>query len=223
MRWSMLAILFVVRLAMGYQFQSVGSVSAQLVDSFGFSYAQVGTLIGLFLLPGVFMAMPSGAMTRAATDKTLLMIGAAVMAAGSTVMAFAETPTQLHAGRLLTGVGGTLFNLVLTKMVSEWFFGREIITALSVMLVSWPIGIALGLLTQGRMAGAFGWPSVMAGGAPSRSPSGCWARPGSGSVSPAPPAGRSNRRAPRCGACRRLTRRCCWRPTPRAGRGARSP
>ena len=162
MRWSMLAILFVVRLAMGYQFQSIGSVSAQLVDAFGFSYAQVGTLIGLFLLPGVFMALPSGAMTRAATDKTLLMIGAAVMAVGSTVMAFAEGPSQLYAGRLLTGVGATLFNLVLTKMVSEWFFGKEIITALSIMLVAWPIGIAIGLLTQGAVAIAFGWQSVMA-------------------------------------------------------------
>lgn len=162
MRWSMLAILFIVRLAMGYQFQSIASVSTQLVDNFGFSYAQVGTLIGLFLLPGVFMALPSGAMTRAATDKTLLMIGAAVMAAGSTVMAFAEAPTQLYTGRLLTGVGGTLFNLVLTKMVSEWFFGKEIITALSIMLVAWPIGIAMGLLTQGPVAIAFDWQSVMA-------------------------------------------------------------
>lgn len=161
MRWTMLAILFIVRLAMGYQFQSVASVAPQLVESFGFSYAQIGTLIGLFLLPGVFMAMPSGALTRAAPDKILLMIGAAVMALGSLAMALAGTALQLHVGRLLTGVGGTIFSLVLTKMVTEWFFGREIITALSIMLVSWPIGIALGLLTQGAVAGSFGWSSVM--------------------------------------------------------------
>jgi predicted MFS family arabinose efflux permease len=161
MRWMMLAILFIVRLAMGYQFQSIASVSTQLVADFGFSYTQVGTLIGLFLLPGVFMAMPSGAMTRAASDKTLLMIGAALMAAGSTAMAMAETPVHLYTGRLLTGVGATIFNLVLTKMVTEWFFGKEIITALSIMLVSWPIGIALGLLTQATIANFFGWSSVM--------------------------------------------------------------
>ena len=54
---------------------------------------------------------------------------------GATARArFAEAPTQPYAGRLLTGAGGTLFNLVLTKMVSEWFFGKEIITALSIML-----------------------------------------------------------------------------------------
>ncbi len=161
MRWLMLAILFAVRLAMGFQFQSVASVSTQLVETFGFSYAQIGTLIGFFLLPGVFIAIPSGAMTRAVTDKTLLMIGAVVMALGAAVMAMAEAPTQLYAGRLLTGVGGTIFNLVLTKMVTDWFFGKEIMTALAIMLVAWPIGIALALLTQGVLAQAFGWSSVM--------------------------------------------------------------
>jgi len=82
----MLGVLFVVRLVMGYQFQSIASVSTQLVERFGFSYAQIGTLIGFFLLPGAFMAIPSGILTRAASDKTLLMAGAALMAAGSMVL-----------------------------------------------------------------------------------------------------------------------------------------
>ena len=48
MRWAMLLLLFIVRLSMGYQFQSVASVSTVLVHEFGFSYAQVGTLVGFF-------------------------------------------------------------------------------------------------------------------------------------------------------------------------------
>jgi hypothetical protein len=44
---------------MGFQFQSVASTSAQLIDTFGLSYAEIGTLIGFFLLPGVFIAIPS--------------------------------------------------------------------------------------------------------------------------------------------------------------------
>jgi len=75
-RWLMLLILFVVRLAMGFQFQSVASTSAQLVETFGLSYAQIGTLIGFFLLPGVFISIPSGALTRTVSDKNLLMAGA---------------------------------------------------------------------------------------------------------------------------------------------------
>ena len=161
MRWTMLFILFLVRLAMGYQFQSVASTSDQLITQFGLSYAQVGTLIGFFLIPGIVIAIPSGALTRAVTDKNLLMAGAAAMAIGALIMGMAGSSDALFVGRLVTGVGGTLFNLILTKMVSEWFFEREIVLALSIMLMAWPAGIALGLLTQGPIAASYGWAWVM--------------------------------------------------------------
>jgi predicted MFS family arabinose efflux permease len=157
----MLTVLFLVRLAMGYQFQSVASVSSHLVDEFGFSYTQVGALIGFFLLPGIVIAVPSGLMTRAVADKNLLMIGAITMILGAMLMGSASDPQSLYLGRLATGVGGTIFNVILTKMVSDWFEGHEIVTALAVMLTAWPIGIALGLLTQGSVADSFGWPWVM--------------------------------------------------------------
>jgi predicted MFS family arabinose efflux permease len=156
-RWLMLMVLFLIRLAMGYQFQSVASVSSHLVNQLGFSYVEIGTLIGLFLLPGIFIAIPSGLLTRAVTNKNLLMIGAATMIVGALVMGTAETPRALFAGRLITGIGGTIFNVILTKMVTEWFFGKEIVTALAIMLTAWPIGISLGLLTQGFIADTHGW------------------------------------------------------------------
>ena len=161
LRWVMLLVLFFVRLAMGYQFQSVASVSSDLVERLGFSYAEIGTLIGLFLLPGMLISIPSGVMTRAASDKTLLMLGAATMAAGGLVMGLADGPGALYGGRLITGIGGTIFNLILTKMVTEWFFGKEIVTALAIMLTAWPIGIVLGLLTQGPIADTYGWTWAM--------------------------------------------------------------
>ena len=161
LRWWMLLVLFLVRIAMGYQFQTIASSSEHLMQAFGLSYAEVGALIGFFLLPGVLFAIPSGLVTRALTDKTLLMIGALVMIAGSVVMGFAEDVSGLYAGRLLTGIGGTIFNVILTKMVTDWFVGDRIVTALSIMLTAWPGGIALGLLSQGAIADAWGWPWVM--------------------------------------------------------------
>lgn len=157
----MLFILFLVRLAMGFQFQSVASTSAQLIDTFGLSYAEIGTLIGFFLLPGVFIAIPSGALTRAIADKNLLMLGAVAMTIGAWVMGSASDETALYAGRLITGVGGTIFNVILTKIVTEWFVDKEIVLALSIMLSAWPSGIALGLLFHGPVAGAYGWSWAM--------------------------------------------------------------
>jgi MFS family permease len=46
-------------------------------------------------------------------------------------------------------------------MVTDWFAGREIVTAMGVILASWPFGIALGLVSQGALAAAAGWPAAM--------------------------------------------------------------
>jgi MFS family permease len=64
-------------------------------------------------------------------------------------------------GRLLSGAGAVLFGLALTKMVTDWFAGREIVVAMGVFLASWPFGIVLGLLLQRPMADQLGWRWVM--------------------------------------------------------------
>lgn len=46
-------------------------------------------------------------------------------------------------------------------MATDWFAGREIVTAMSIMLTSWPVGIAAGLLVFAPLAKAQGWAWVM--------------------------------------------------------------
>jgi hypothetical protein len=59
-RWIMLAVLFTVRTVMGIQFQSVASTSLYLIDDLAIDYTRLGMLIGLYSLPGVFLAFPGG-------------------------------------------------------------------------------------------------------------------------------------------------------------------
>jgi MFS family permease len=60
------------------------------------------------------------------------------------------------AGRLLAGIGGVLLNVLMSKMVTDWFAGREIATAMAVFVNSWPIGIALALVMLPMVATHFG-------------------------------------------------------------------
>ena len=160
-RWFILALLFLARTAMGLQFQSVGSVTPFLVDSIGIQYAAAGTLIGLYLLPGVFIALPSGMLGERFGAKRIVVVGLAMMAAGGLVMGAGQSFATLACGRLLSGTGAVLMNVLLTKMVADWFAGREIATAMAILVTSWPFGIALGLLGFVPLAAWLGWPAVM--------------------------------------------------------------
>jgi MFS family permease len=105
--------------------------------------------------------MPSGAMMRVVADMKLLMAGAVAMIVGALAMGFGGGAKSPYTGRLSTGIGGTIFNVILTKMVTDWFIDHEKMTALAIMLTAWPIGISLGLLTQGLIADLYGWPWAM--------------------------------------------------------------
>jgi MFS family permease len=78
------------------------------------------------------------------------------MAAGAFAMATTDTWEIFLAGHLLAGLGGVLVNILMTKMVADWFAGAEITTALAIFINSWPLGIALGLVVFPPLALAFG-------------------------------------------------------------------
>ena len=59
-RWMILFLLFFARISLGFQFQTMGSVSSQIIDELDFNYTQIGSLIGLFMVPGLFLAIPAG-------------------------------------------------------------------------------------------------------------------------------------------------------------------
>ncbi len=160
-RWLTLVVLFVARTAMGFQYQTVGSVAAALSADLHVGFAEIGTLIGLYHISGVFLSLPGGLIIRRLGDKNLCAVGLALMAAGGVIMSLADSFGAAFVGRLTSGMGAILFNLVITKMTTDWFARREIVLAMAVILSTWPFGIALGLFTEPLIANAFGWRSVM--------------------------------------------------------------
>lgn len=146
-RWAILAVLFTVRLSMAFQFQSVAAVAPLLGTKFGVSLADIGLLIGLYFTPGVALALPGGAIGQRLGDKSTVLCALALMLIGEIAMLLSESWGWQITGRLIAGAGGVLLNVQMTKMVTDWFSGREIATAMAVFVNSWPTGIALSLLT----------------------------------------------------------------------------
>ena len=155
-RWGILAVLFTVRLAMAFQFQSVPTVAPLLQTHFNVSLAEIGFLIGLFFTPGVALSLPGGAIGKWLGDRRTVLAALLMMLAGSCAMAFGGSWSWQIVGRLLAGTGGVLLNVQMTKLVADWFTGKEIATAMAIFVNSWPAGIALSLLTLPSIATAHG-------------------------------------------------------------------
>ena len=161
-RWRALAVLATARVAMGFQFQAVASVAPFLQQDMGLDYGQIGLLIGLFMLPGIAIALPGGLLGARFGDKQVTLVGLALLAIGGAICAGATSYPTLFTGRLLAGIGGVLLNVLMTKMVADWFAGREMVLAMSILINTWPIGIGLALLGLGPLAQAAGWGAAFA-------------------------------------------------------------
>src|SRR3984885_2995765 len=155
-RWFILAVLFVVRLTMAFQFQSVAAVAPLLGQEFSVGLADIGILIGLYFTPGIALAVPGGASGQRFGDKNTVLGALLLMLIGGLVMALSASWSGQIAGRLVAGAGGVLLNVVMTKMVADWFAGKEIATAMAIFVNSWPAGVAISLLTLPLIGTTYG-------------------------------------------------------------------
>ncbi|MEL7117637.1 MAG: MFS transporter, partial [Pseudomonadota bacterium] len=153
-RWFILAVLFLARLAMAFQFQAVAALSPIYTATFGVTLAEIGFLIGLYLSPGLIIAIPGAAIGQRFGDRTVIAFGMGLMVAGALVMLMSTSWDGQIIGRLLAGVGGVLLNVLMSKVVADQFAGREIATAMGIFINSWPVGIAAALLFLPLLGGA---------------------------------------------------------------------
>ena len=131
---------------MAFQFQAVAALSPVLTERFAIGLAEVGLLIGLYLAPGVLVAIPGSTIAARFGEKRIVVLSLFVMLAGNLLTLLAPSYEVMIFARVLSGAGGVVVNIVMTKLLVDWFAGREISTALAIFVNSWPVGIALALV-----------------------------------------------------------------------------
>ena len=151
---------------MAVQFQSIAALSPLLIEDFGIGLGDIGFLIGLYFAPGVVFALPGGAVAAWFGDKRIVAFGMLLMLVGGAVIAMTESWNVFVVSRFIVGIGGVILNVVMTKLLVDWFAGKEISTAMAIFVNSWPVGIALALLVLPYLATSGGialaWWSIFA-------------------------------------------------------------
>ena len=163
-RWGLVAALVLARAAFGFQFQSIASLAPELTRAFGLDYARLGTLIGLYMAPGILVALPGGLLGRRFGERRLLGGGLLLMALGPVASAFATTAGGLGAGRVLAGTGAVLLTVQLGKIAADRFEGRAFVSAMSLIVGAFPLGVGLCGLLHASLVGRIGWQGVTAVG-----------------------------------------------------------
>jgi MFS family permease len=154
--WIILAALSLARVAFGYQFQAVATLATGLVQRLGLTYAQLGSLIGAYMLLGVFVALPLGLLGRRFGDRVVLGTGLALMTAGSCVSAWADTSTGIAAGRTVAGIGAVAVTVLQGKVIADWFTGPRFMIGISVSVCAYPVGLGLAQLVLPPVLNAYG-------------------------------------------------------------------
>ncbi len=144
-RWVVLVILFLARSCIGFQFIAVAAQMPQLRAELHFDYSQIGILLGVFMIAGAFLSLPSGMIANRLGDRRTIQIGLVALVAGGAILGSGESFHGALIGRIVGGFGAVFITVPAAKILTDWFVGKEISTAMSVLGVAWPVGIAAGM------------------------------------------------------------------------------
>ena len=161
-RWAILALMFLVGLTVPIQLQAVPALAAILIKETGVSYAEIGVLTGLFLFPGIFLAVPLGVVSARIGDRLVLIIGLIVMAGASLLFATTEAYEVMFASRLMGGAGAVAVLVLAPKVITDWFQGKEIATAMAISGVSFGSGVGIAMASLPFIARLTSWQAAMA-------------------------------------------------------------
>ncbi|HAE02751.1 MAG TPA: hypothetical protein DCL95_09700 [Rhodospirillaceae bacterium] len=149
------------RFCMGMQLQTVASLTPFLIADLNFSYSEIGLLIGLFLAPGVILAVPGSLLVARLGHVPIGVAGLIFMAVGSVCLGFVDTFWQAAVSRLIAGTGGILLNISFLRLTARLYHGNTMNRAISIVMSSWPVGLGLGAIAYPVIADIWHWQVAM--------------------------------------------------------------
>jgi len=156
-RWLVLASAVVSFFAVGVAFFAVPPLIPQLVQRYGLSNLHIGLLMGSIAIPAIVLSIPLGSAVDRWSARSSGLTGLILMAAAGVLFAVAPSYGVLLVARLLFGVGGLVMNLLLARLISTAFAGRELSVAMGIFNAVYPASMIVIFTLHPRMLAALGW------------------------------------------------------------------
>jgi predicted MFS family arabinose efflux permease len=162
--WAVLAGVSLGRLAFAYQVQTIASLTPYFVQ-LGIGYATLGTLIGAYLVPGAFAALPLGLLGRRFGEHGMLAVGLLLMTIGNCIPLLSPDVSILITSRVVAGLGAVAMSVMFGKVMAELFQGSQFVAATGLAVSAFPMGVGLSQMANPLLVDAFGWRAAFLAGA----------------------------------------------------------
>ena len=156
-RWLLLFSAVVSFFAVATTFFAVPPLVPELTAQFGLSNFQIGLLVGSIAIPAIFLSIPLGSAIDRWPPRAAGNVGLVIMLIGASLFAAAPSYAFLLTGRLLFGFGGLVMNLLLARLLTEAFSGRQLALAMGIFMAVYPAGMISLFSSHSLMLDAFGW------------------------------------------------------------------
>jgi len=156
-RWVILALSCFCMLGLAFSIQSLPPILTLVIKELGLTHAKAGLLVSLFALPTVFLAVLFGSFSDRWGSFKMGVISLILVITGTLIFALSHTFLYAGLGRVIAGVGAAAVFIVSAQIVSQWFRGREIGTAMGIFNTVMPVGAIVCFTTFGRLAESLGW------------------------------------------------------------------
>jgi len=155
------AVLFLVRIVYAFNWYNIGAVLPLIAVAFSASPAQLGIVLGAFLVGvGVFQ-VPAGLAAVRWGSRRVSLAGVAVFGAAGVASAFAPSWEVLAMLRFAGGVGAAFFFSPALSLIASYFPDGERGPVIGFYNGGFSVGGAIGLVAGAGIGLAIGWPAAL--------------------------------------------------------------
>jgi CP family cyanate transporter-like MFS transporter len=122
----MLGLFWLIYFSFGMTRSSLYPLITPITQDLGLTNAQIGTILGIFMLVFVFLALPIGFIIDRIGIRKSLLAGILVMSLSGILRSYASNFETMLITVGLLGLAGPTVSVGVPKAVAAWFHGEDV-------------------------------------------------------------------------------------------------
>jgi len=144
-------------LGFAFTLQSIPPVLPLIIRDLKLSHTQAGFLMGIYALPAIFLSIPAGMLSDRLGPFKIGIVSLSLIIIGNAVFAVSNTFLIACVGRAVAGLGAAIIVIIAAHMLSQWYGGHGIGTAMGIFNTAMPVGTIICFTVFGRLGEIFSW------------------------------------------------------------------